>query len=55
MQPIHVEKINEFEFRFVKDTLVYPFKLIGGRLSRCRVFETEKAVYVFFDLSLIHI
>ena len=50
MQPIHVEKINEFEFRFVKDTLVYPFKLIGGRLSRCRVFETEKAVYVFFDV-----
>ena len=50
MQPIHVEKMTEFEFRFVKDTLVYPFKLIGGRMSRCRVIETEKAVYVFFDV-----
>ena len=50
MQPIHVEKMSEFEFRFVKDTLVYPFKLIGGRMSRCRVIETEKAVYVFFDV-----
>ena len=50
LQPIHVEKMSEFEFRFVKDTLVYPFKLIGGRLSRCRVIETEKAVYVFFDV-----
>ena len=50
MHPIHVEKMTEFEFRFVKDTLVYPFKLIGGRMSRCRVIETEKAVYVFFDV-----
>ena len=50
MQPIPVEKMTEFEFRFVKDSLVYPFKLIGGRLSRCRVIETEKAVYVFFDV-----
>ena len=29
---IHVEKLTEFEFKFVKDTLVYPFKIIGGRL-----------------------
>ncbi len=50
MRPIHVEKMSEFEFRFVKDMLVYPFKLIGGRMSRCRVIETEKAVYVFFDV-----
>ena len=50
LPPIPVEKMSEFEFRFVKDTLVYPFKLIGGRLSRCRVIETEKAVYVFFDV-----
>ena len=50
MNPIHVEKMTEFEFRFVKDMLVYPFKLIGGRMSRCRVIETEKAVYVFFDV-----
>jgi len=49
-QPIHVEKLSEFEFRFVKDTLVFPFKIVGGRMYRCRVFETEKAVYAFFDV-----
>jgi len=34
----------------VKDTLVYPFKIVGGRLCRCRIFETEKAGYIFFDV-----
>lgn len=47
---IHVEKLTEFEFKYVKDTLVYPFKIIGGRLCRCRIFETEKAGYIFFDV-----
>ena len=50
MHDIPVERMTEFEFRFVKDTLVYPFKLIGGRMHRCRVIETEKNVYVFFDV-----
>ena len=27
-----------------------PFKIIGGKLFRCRVFETEKNVYIFFDV-----
>ena len=49
-QDIHVEKLTEFEFKFVKDTLVYPFKIVGGKLYRCRVFETEKAGYVYFDV-----
>ena len=47
---IHVEKLSEFELKFVKDTLVYPFKMVGGKLFRCRVFETEKAGYIFFDV-----
>ena len=47
---IRVEKLTEFELRYVRDTLVYPFKIVGGRLCRCRVFETEKAGYVFFDV-----
>ncbi|MCR5844718.1 MAG: AMP-binding protein [Oscillospiraceae bacterium] len=47
---IPVEKLTEFELRYVRDTLVYPFKIVGGRLCRCRVFETEKAGYVFFDV-----
>nr|MCR4689694.1 AMP-binding protein [Saccharofermentans sp.] len=49
-QKIHVERMSEFEFKFVKDSMVYPFKIIGGKLYRCRVFETEKAGYVFFDV-----
>lgn len=49
-QELHIEKLSEFEFDSVKDTLVQPFKIIGGRLYRCRLFETEKAGYVFFDV-----
>lgn len=50
LQDICVEQLTEFELRYVRDTLVYPFKIVGGRLYRCRVFETEKAGYVFFDV-----
>ena len=50
LSDIHVEKLSEFELKFVKDTLVYPFKIVGGKLFRCRVFETEKAGYIFFDV-----
>ena len=50
LEKIHVEKTTEFEFKFIKDTLVYPFKIIGGKLFRCRIFETEKAGYMFFDV-----
>ncbi len=49
-QEIPVEKTTEFEFSFIKDTLVYPFKIVGGRLFRCRIFVTEKNVYLFFDV-----
>ena len=50
LRDIHVEKISEFEFSTIKDTLVQPFKIIGGCLHRCRVFETEKNGYIFFDV-----
>jgi len=50
LEEIHVEKMSEFEFDSIKDTLVQPFKIIGGKLHRCRVFETEKNGYVFFDV-----
>ena len=49
-EPIKIEKVNEFEFESLKNTLVAPFRIINGRLYRCRVFETEKAGYVFFDV-----
>ncbi len=50
LSEIHVEKLSEFEFNNMKDTLVMPFKIIGGCLHRCRVFETEKNGYIFFDV-----
>ena len=49
-QNIVVEKTTEFEFESLKDNLVQPFKIIGGKLHRCRVFQTEKNGYVFFDV-----
>ena len=50
LQDIRVEKVSEFEFNDIKDALVRPFKIIGGCLHRCRVFETEKYGYIFFDV-----
>ncbi len=50
IKDIVVEQTSEFEFDCIKDTLVQPFKIIGGSLYRCRVFETEKNGYIFFDV-----
>ena len=52
LEDIHVEHISEFELGFVKDMLVYPYKIIGGRLYRCRVFETEKNGYLFLTFII---
>ena len=49
-QKVVLEKTTEFEFDTMKDSLVMPYRIIGNRLYRCRVFETEKAGYVFFDV-----
>ena len=50
IEDIKVERVSQFEFDLLKDNLVMPFKVIEGRLYRCRVFETEEAGYVFFDV-----
>jgi hypothetical protein len=50
---ITLEKISEDELGKIKDTLVTPFKLINAPLFRCRLFETENAVYLFFDVHHI--
>lgn len=50
MPEITVEKISEFDLNILKDNLVQPFKMIDSRLFRCRVFETEKSAYMFFDV-----
>lgn len=53
--PILIEKLTEWEFNnIIKDNLVQPFKIadqkVPHKLYRCRVFETEKAAYMFFDV-----
>lgn len=50
MKNISVEQIHDWELDTVKDTLVKPFKIIDELLHRCRIFETETAGYVFFDV-----
>ena len=47
------EKVSEDELGKIKDTLVTPFKLISTPLFHCRLFETESAVYLFFDVHHI--
>lgn len=47
---IEVEHITEAELDVLKDTLVQPFRIVGDLLFRCRVFETEEAGYLFFDV-----
>ena len=49
-EELHIERLTEFEFDSLKDMLVQPFKIIGGKLYRCRLFETEKYYYIFFDV-----
>lgn len=45
-----LEKISEAELMILKDNLVQPFRVIGSKLYRARVFETEKYGYIFFDV-----
>lgn len=47
------EKISEEELDKVKDTLVAPFDIINSPLFCCRLFETEAAAYLFFDVHHI--
>ena len=47
------EIISAAEFDKIKDTLVQPFKIVNSPLFRCRLFETEDAAYLFFDVHHI--
>lgn len=47
------EKISNVEFEKIKDTLVQPFKILESPLFRCRLFDTEDAAYLFFDVHHI--
>lgn len=47
---IELEKVSERELEEIKKALVQPFKIIKSRLVRARIFETEEAGYLFFDV-----
>ena len=49
-EKISAEKISEEGFEKIKDDLVQPYKLIGSRMYRCRMFETPENVYLYFDV-----
>ena len=50
IEDVRVEKMTEFDFQQTKDDFVKPYKIIGTRLYRCRLIETEKSMYLFFDV-----
>lgn len=47
------EKISAAEFEKIKDTLVQPFTILNSPLFRYRLFETQDAAYLFFDVHHI--
>ena len=47
---ILVEQLSEEKLAHVRDTLVQPFKIVRSRMYRCRIFETERAAYLFLDV-----
>ena len=49
-EEVKVEKVDELDIKFLKDTLVRPFKIFGGPLIHCRLFETRDAGYLFMEV-----
>ena len=48
---IPIEKVEDFEK--IKETLVQPYNIIGDRLFRIRIFETDSERYLFLDMHHI--
>ena len=49
-EEITVEHVTEAELEEIKKSLVKPFKIVNSKLYRIRLFETEEAAYLFFDV-----
>ena len=50
---LSVERISEAEFTRKKEDLLRPFRMIGEPLIHAGLYQTEKAVYLFFDVHHI--
>lgn len=50
IDPVEVEQVSEKQLEVIGRSLIRPFKIIRSCLYRCRVFQTEKACYLFLDI-----
>ena len=50
---VPVERMTEARFRQLKPELSQPYNLLGDRLFRACVYETEEHLYLFFDFHHI--
>ncbi len=50
---LSVEKLSEAEFARKKDRLIRPFRMIGEPLVHAGLYQTEKHIYLFFDVHHI--
>ena len=48
-----VEKITEDEFKQLSENLMRPFKMIGEPLVHAAIYQTEKSVYLFWEIHHI--
>ncbi|MCR5302900.1 MAG: AMP-binding protein [Lachnospiraceae bacterium] len=47
---VDIEQITEAQFIDVRETLIQPYKLLNSRLYRIRLFQTERAGYLYIDM-----
>ena len=50
---VSVEKITEDEFKQLSENLMRPFKMIGEPLVHAAIYQTEKSVYLFWEIHHI--
>ena len=50
---LRVRKMTEEEYRKLSEGLVRPFRMIGEPLIHAGIYQTEKAVYLFWDVHHI--
>ena len=53
MLKLSVQKMSEEEFKALSDDLEQPFRMIGEPLIHAGIYQTEEAVYLFFEVHHI--
>ena len=47
---LEIEKISKEEFEKIKEELVRPYRIINSRMYRCRAFDVDGELFLFFDV-----